>query len=382
MTTESTLRHAVITDEMVDEVRSRIGKVMRPRTPYFNTAATADTIRHFVDGIADQNPLYRDPAYAARSAHGRLVAPPNFLYSVYWPCGGMPGMGMGMPGIHAWHAGNDWEWLLPILEGDHIDYQEVITDLVEKQGRVAGGRTFLQHSLATYTNQRGEVVARGKGWMVRAERQAAKEAGKNKEIKHGSYDAEQMREIMTAYDSEQIRGATPRYWEDVRLGEELQPVVKGPLSMRDIFAWVIGAGSPFLKAHKNFYDWARRHPTGGMVDSQTGQIDVPEMVHMEQTRAEEIGISTLYDYGAQRFSWLINLLTHWQGDAGFLRTLYGELRGFNMVGDTTWLRGRVTGKRVAPPEHLVDIECWAENQRGEITLPAKATVRLPSRSAS
>jgi len=27
----------------------------------------------------------------------------------------------------------------------------------------------------------------------------------------------------------------------------------------------------------------------------------------------------------------------------------------------------------------VDVECWGENQRGEVTVPGKATVILPSR---
>jgi hypothetical protein len=28
---------------------------------------------------------------------------------------------------------------------------------------------------------------------------------------------------------------------------------------------------------------------------------------------------------------------------------------------------------------MVDLDCWAENQRGEITAPGKATIRLFSR---
>lgn len=40
-----------ITEEMIAELRKRIGIVWKPRRPYFNTIATADSIRHFCDGI-------------------------------------------------------------------------------------------------------------------------------------------------------------------------------------------------------------------------------------------------------------------------------------------------------------------------------------------
>ena len=86
-----------------------------------------------------------------------------------------------------------------------------------------------------------------------------------------------------------------------------------------------------------------------------------------------------YDYGCQRMCWLGHPVTNWMGDDGFLKRLYGELRRFNYVGDTTWLRGRVSGKRVEQGEHLVDLELWAENQVQEVTATGKAAVVLPSR---
>ena len=67
------------------------------------------------------------------------------------------------------------------------------------------------------------------------------------------------------------------------------------------------------------------------------------------------------------------------GDDGFLKRLYAELRRFNIIPDTTWIKGKVTRKYVENGEHLVDIECWGENQRGEITMPGHATVVLPSK---
>ncbi|MFC1919751.1 MaoC family dehydratase N-terminal domain-containing protein [Chloroflexota bacterium] len=372
MTTEG--NHAVITDEMIADTASRIGKVWVPKEPYFNTQATEDTIRHFVNGIGDINPLYQDPDYARKTRYGRMVAPPCFLYSVYWP----RGSGGSMPGIHAWHSGNEWEWFKPILEGDRLTFSVTLSDVQEKESKFAG-RIFIAYDDTVYKNQRNEVVAKAKGWATRAERASAGEKGKYKDIPKAKYTPEEVKVINESYDKEVIRGNNPRYWEDVRIGESLPSVVKGPLSVRDMNAWLMGSGSLYMKAHRIFYEYQKAHPSVGMIDSTTGIVDVPELVHMEDSRAGEIGVPGAYDYGCQRMSWLGHLLTNWVGDEGFVRRMNGQLRLFNVVGDTTWCKGKVTGKRVESDEFLVDIECWGENQRGETTMPGTATVSLPSR---
>ena len=93
-----------------------------------------------------------------------------------------------------------------------------------------------------------------------------------------------------------------------------------------------------------------------MIDSRTGLADVPELVHMEDSRAQTIGIPGAYDYGCQRISWLDNVVTNWMGDDGFLKNLNGTLKRFNIVGDTHWMKGKVTKKYIVNGEYLVDIE--------------------------
>ena len=79
-------------------------------------------------------------------------------------------------------------------------------------------------------------------------------------------------------------------------------------------------------------------------------------------------------------SWMTSLVTNWMGDAAFLKRIRGEVRKFNIVGDTTWLKGKVARKYAHDGYALVDLEIWAENQRGEITVHGRATVALPRRS--
>ena len=77
-----------------------------------------------------------------------------------------------------------------------------------------------------------------------------------------------------------------------------------------------------------------------------------------------------------------HLLTNWMGDDGFLKKMYVELRRFNVVGDTTWFHGKVTGKRVEGDQRLVDMDVWGENQRQEVTTKGTATVQLPTKSVA
>jgi acyl dehydratase len=364
-----------ITEEKLAELRKRIGIVWKPRRPYFNTKACKDAIQHFCDGIGDTNPLYTDEKYAKKSKYGCLVAPPCFLYSIYWAA-----QGRGMPGIHAWHSGDDWEFYQPILEGDELTYTNEMVDVKVKESEMAGKIAIQYHDIIYYNQKTGEKVAKVLDWCVRAGRRSSGEKGKYADIKAATYTPEEMKSIYAAYNAEEIRGANPRYWEDINVGDELTPIVKGPLSYRDVYAWLIGSGSPFMKAHGLALSFLKRHPGTDMLDSETGIADVPELVHMEETRAQEIGIPGAYDYGCQRISWLGNLITNWMGDDGFLRKLRAELRRFNIIGDTTWLKGKVSNKYIKEGEHLVDIECRAENQRGEVTMPGTATVRLPSKS--
>ncbi|MCH7552572.1 MAG: acyl dehydratase, partial [Chloroflexi bacterium] len=48
-----------LTDEVIDKYRARIGEVTAI-TEGWNSEATYDTIRHFVNGIGDENPLGND----------------------------------------------------------------------------------------------------------------------------------------------------------------------------------------------------------------------------------------------------------------------------------------------------------------------------------
>ena len=83
--------------------------------------------------------------------------------------------------------------------------------------------------------------------------------------------------------------------------------------------------------------------------------------------------------GRQKVAWLMQLMTSWIGDGGFLKKLECKHRGMDIIGDPVKCKGVVVKKYIENGECLVECEVWTENPKGEKTTPGKATVSLPSR---
>ncbi len=128
------------------------------------------------------------------------------------------------------------------------------------------------------------------------------------------------------------------------------------------------------------HEYVRQHPGARLVDPETNVPDVAEAGHWDPAVAKRAGMPYGYDFGGQRVSWMAHLVVDWMGDDAFLKTLEVQERRPNILGDTTWLTGKVIRKyeRGGPP--CVDCQLWGDNQRHERTTLGWATVILPSLS--
>ncbi len=368
------LAEGSIDEQALANFRARIGMKLRVSN-VFNEHVTPEAIRKFVNGIGDTNPLYRDLEHAAKSRYGKLSAPPNWAYSVFptWVL-------QGLPGVHAFHSGNDWEFYLPILVGDKITPEATFTGFDVKEGKF-GGRFVMEHQEARYINQRGQLVSKAKTWLVRAERPAARQRGKYAGITlPHPWTEQELAKVEGDVLAEKPRGSQPRFWEDVRVGESLDPVTKGPLGLTDIVAYCVGSAPVQILAHRAALLEYRRHPAWAFRDPETGAKEPVYGVHYNKSAARSAGLPYPYDAGAQRHAWHIQLFTDWMGDDGWLKKDYGEYRKFVYLSDAVRFQGKVTKKYIdADGEPCVDIETQGMNQRGEDVLPGHATVVLPSR---
>jgi len=368
---------ASITQEMLDSMRAKLGLKLRTDDSIHNEDATRMTILKFTEGIGDPNPLWTDAEYAKKTRYGSIIAPPSFI----WAC--FAQVQFGWRGLGGFHSGCDLEFLRPIYLGDKITPDCVFTSFEGPKASRFAEETVIDHFDNKYWNQRGELVAKYRWSVMHFSRAKAREKGKYSKIElPHPWIEEELKNIEEEVLAEEIRGAQPRYWEDVAVGEELKPVVKGPIGMTDEVAFLIGGGAPIprLRAHGLALRQYRRHPAWSFRDPNTHALEPIFAVHYNIQAANAMGLPQPYDVGIQRHCWGIHLLTNWMGDDGWLKRSRVEYHRFVYHSDVVWLKGNVTRKYVNEDgEYCVDIDLHAINQRREDVMPGHATVALPSR---
>jgi acyl dehydratase len=378
----------VLTDEAFERSRLRIGIPQPQPNPPHNYEVTRDATRHFAFGYGDDNPLFCDPDYARGTRWGALIAPPTFLYTVGEDTAPKPDpetkallKGDPFAGLGSYQAVMEFEWWRPFRAGDRVKSLRAQVGVADKRSSFGGRTAHITHDFV-YGNDRGEPICLQRGTWINAERHTSRERKKEQDLPE-PYTPEQLAEIDAAYAGETRRGAEVRYFEDVEIGELLPTKVKGPLTTTDIVVWHLGWGMQ-LTPPGAFKIAARiRAKAPGLYPPNALNIpDTVQRLHWEPARAQELGLPTSYDYGAMRETWLTHLLTDWIGDEGWLWKLSVQHRRFNFVGDTTWVKGKVTGKQIVDGQGQVEIELWCDNQRGITTSPATAVVLLPTRDAS
>lgn len=371
---------ASITDEAIAKTRGLIGVWLRRDVHWPAMAeplSALDIRRWALYSVGDDNPLWSDSEHARRSNWGTIIAPPTFLYTVDTTI-----VAPGLPGIQWIYGGTRWENHLPVRVGDTITARARLTGVQEKSGKHAP-RLVVQTGEVLYTNQLGQLVSRAEADVLRVPRRRSGQgmAGFEQREREGRhrYTAEQIEEVRQGYLGEQVRGAEARYWEDVAVGDSLPAILKGPLTLVDIMAFYVGRRNTYSPLKLAVLD-RERHPANVYVSPTTGIPVHPAAGHLDEEIAHEVGMPGAYDQGWMRANWIGHLLTNWCGDSGFVRRLDIRLTMPNLVGDLTRCLGIVTGKRIEGGEHLVEVEAWGENQRGQRNVLSTAVVRLPSRS--
>jgi len=378
--------YGVLTDKGIARLRERLGVFHKlPTTPH-NYEVTWDGTRHFAMGHGDDNPLWCDPEYGKSSVRDGLIAPPLFFYTMGEPVDpkhtpeqkalmkGDPLIGLG-----AYQAVMEWEWWRPLRLRDRLRVQKVNIGVSVKEKSAFSGRTVHETRGFYYKNQNDELCAVQRGTWVRAERHKSAEKKKEYELPK-PYTQEQLDEIDACYEAEKHRGAEPRYWEDVKVGEQLPTIVRGPLRTSDIIVWHLGWGMQLTPPGAFRITYQVRKKAPGMYTPNALNVpDTVQRLHWETEWANKLGIPVPYDYGGLREAFLTNIVTNWMGDAGWLWKLSCQHRKFVYTGDTNWIKGWVTDKKQVDGRNEVHLEVRVENQWGTTTSPGSAIVLLPTR---
>jgi acyl dehydratase len=371
-----------LTPEMLAEAEAMIGQELR--IEQYCHEAGLDVIRHYAYGIGDDNPLWCDEEYATTiGLHGTIVAPPTFLYAVF-----QPGVAPGLPGIQTFNAGGEWVWnRLPRL-GERLKATAKMTGLRQIRGSQAN-ELYLQTGRTEYRTTSGELVAWCDSAHFRAPRRGQTGGLAYEPRTERQYTREELERIEHDVFAEVRRGPDTLYWDDVHIGDQLTPVVKGPLDRITMTSYYAGAlaTSGYKACELRWKNWrtARQHPE--LIWNNYNIRYFTEWVlgslgHQDASIAHTVGMPGAYDNGPMRVGWMAHVVTNWMSDAGHLARLNVRIRRPNIFGNTTWCHGRV----VAMPEEKfgdlksVELELWADTQDGERNTEGTAVVHLPVRA--
>ena len=137
------------------------------------------------------------------------------------------------------------------------------------------------------------------------------------------------------------------YAEDVKVGDTLPELVKGPIRQIQLTRYA-GASGDF------------------------------NPIHQDDEFAKAAGMGGVFGHGMLTMGFVAQSVTDWSG-AGTVKKLGVRFAGLVRLNDVITCKGRVLAKSSKHGTHLVEVELSAENQKGEKVVTGKATVALPSR---
>jgi acyl dehydratase len=373
------LARGKFTDEMLETMRSMIGTELRTDGCVNNEHATRLAIMRFAEGIGDDNPLWTELDYAAASPHGTLIAPPSFIFAC------LASVQFGWRGLGGFHTDTTMTFHRHVRLGDRIVPRVVFDGFEGPSESNFGGRRIKDYIRQEYRNQHGELVATFICSRMRFERTEMQKRAKSREIEvPHPWTEDELASIDEDILAETPRGAEPRYWDDVEVGDEIDIITKGPIGLTDEIAFVASGAAPIprVAAHRVSLKRYHKHPRWAFRDPVTHAYEPVYSVHYNDYAAKLQGAQMAYDVGIQRTCWQIHSLTNWMGDTGFLKALTSRYRAHVYLSDVVRLGGRIEAKDIDPDgDHVVQLTTAAVNQRGQNVMPGTATIALPHRAS-
>lgn len=338
------------------EVRTLIGSETEPER---NRFPLSDEMAYdLADATEDPNPLFVDKSAAEASRFKGLLCPPLATWKDIAPSIGYFGAGqeshfdVPLPfNSYGLNGGSDWQFLRPAYTGDWVTRQFKVMDIFEKNGR-SGPLVFIVRR-ETQTNQHGDIISVADRVSIHRSRPS------EDEVSAVADSGEGMEPVVVSPPTPDhtvsrsvYQGGQQREFEDISVGMELDPVVKGPITTTHLVRWAAANGN-----------YARIH------------WDLPfAQIHQ--------GLPNVVVNGSLKNQYLGQLMIKLAGTEGWFKRFYVEHRGMDFPGDTITASGTVKEVRELGNYGHVYCEVRLTNDRGDQTAAGRATVVLPKKGQS
>ena len=243
-------RYGVLTDESFERSRQRIGVPVRCRTCRTTSRSSRGRPPPLRLRLRRRQPALLRRGVRARARAGvALIAPPTFLYTMGEDASPRPTppenkavlKGDPFAGLGSYQAVMEFEWWRPLCARRPAEVPAVAGRRAPTSAASsAAGRRTSPTTSSTPTSAASctpSAAAPGSTPSATPRRSARRSTSVPE-----PYTAEQLAEIDAAYEAETRRGAEPRWFEDVEIGDVVDPKVKGPLTTTDVVVWHLGWG--------------------------------------------------------------------------------------------------------------------------------------------
>lgn len=361
---------------------------------------SATEIRRWVQALDYPNPIHWDEEFARASKFGGIVAPQSFTVAMDYGHGCHPACIGKVPGTHLIFAGEEW-WFYgaPIRPGDKLT-QERTFDGYNVTDTAFAGPTMFARGNTVHTNQNGALVAKEQATAIRYLVEEANKRGiygrdKRAPKKWTKDELAEVNKLRHEWIVSNREGKSPRY-ADVKVGDTVPRRVIGPHS-------VISFANECRGHRQNIWGTWRWNPPEGYkdpakddagfkedmtYDHEASKIDPrmhdglyhgPSSGHINQEKAENVGMGGAYGYGASMNAWHLDTIAYWAGHDGYIWHSKTQFRSPAFEGDVTYIDAKVIEKIDKSPYGMpvVVVELVMTTQDGDIILKGKAQVSLP-----
>ena len=134
------------------------------------------------------------------------------------------------------------------------------------------------------------------------------------------------------------------YFEGIRVGDELPALAKAPMDRVQLSRYA-GASGDF------------------------------NPIHVDEVYAKSVGMPSVYAPGMLVMGMLGQLISDW-ARGGQLRRYHVRFIKMVWPGDTVVCKGRVSDRHGEGGRYFVEVDLWAENQKGELVMKGSSAIQL------
>jgi len=366
---------------------------------YIREPIANNDIRRWVHAMHYPNLLHYDPAFSAASKWGKLIAPQSFSIAVDDGHGAAPACVGCIPNSHLLFGGDEWWFYGPTISaGDIINNERIPFDYVVKQ--TGFGDTVFQRGDNFYRNQNGELISKQRSTSIRYSAHAGGETVDTSAFDEPEWSDEETAtlEARKATWIKMLRdlGHAERWWDDVKVGDQLPERVFGPHSISSFTtewrAYIVNTWGTFNLRKQDLLAMGFTPEMAGHENDPDMQLENPELTdgayfgpsrgHLFPKWARRIGMPRGYGYGASMGAWITDYLAGWAGEHGMVVHSNCSYRAPALTGDITVQTAEVTEKSVdADSRHLIHVKQTMKNQVGKTLATAVAEIALPKRAS-